>query len=347
VYKALTTSELFSLATLQDLDRALSIVKRRTEAVKGMEFLQQVEGETLDSVSELRRKLETVLVANMNLSQDSERLQRMLDNQVAINREHAAELEELTREQLRDKSDLAQRARDFEALAEKRQQKIETLEAQVRELVYASTSGKKKQKRQQTSTTHDEVASAASSENTLLDEVIMEGGFGPDENLVEMWVRQAAFREAVLRPGGSTFVTFDFFDYETQVTPVLVGANPQYEFAAAYKVTVDDFFLRCLATDTLVLEAFEAVQGDHLLVGRAAMPLAGLLRTRPRVSHAALPLLSPADGSVVAHVEAQVRLALPVTELYRLFLERNPIEMARIKELNERRWPLLWGNTLC
>jgi hypothetical protein len=71
---------------------------------------------------------------------------------------------------------------------------------------------------------------------------------------MEIWVHGAVIRDGNLLPGSSTFVVIDFFDYESQTTSLLSGLKPQWDFAATYKITVDDFLLRFLATGDVTLE---------------------------------------------------------------------------------------------
>jgi First C2 domain of RPGR-interacting protein 1 len=61
---------------------------------------------------------------------------------------------------------------------------------------------------------------------------------------LQVWVVGAQLKEGVIAPNASSFVVVDFFDYESQATPLLAGREPRYDFATTYKVTVDDLFLR-------------------------------------------------------------------------------------------------------
>lgn len=52
----------------------------------------------------------------------------------------------------------------------------------------------------------------------------------------------------------TTFVAFDFYDFETMVTSLGMGLRPSYNYAAKFKVFVDDFFLYYLQTKRCRLE---------------------------------------------------------------------------------------------
>jgi hypothetical protein len=93
--------------------------------------------------------------------------------------------------------------------------------------------------------------------NHLLAELINDGGEGgvkPDENIMEVWIKGAVIKEGILTPGSSSFIVIDFFDFESQTTSLLSGSTPHWDFAATYKLIVDDFLLRYLSTDVITLE---------------------------------------------------------------------------------------------
>lgn len=247
---------------IEDLERALTLIKRRSEPVGKLDFLKQTDGfEDPITLPHLKKKAQEIQIVNLNLTKEVERLENMLKIQTNINRDLNKELENFTHKKDKDKKELEQRAQDFEELAMKRLNKIHTLEAQLREVVY----GLSKRKRGQTAHGKKnfeafgedlETISEVGTENVLLSELLEEknGDIDPDENMLEVWVKSASIKDGVILPGSSTFVVFDFFDYESQTTSIMPTSKPHWDFAATYKVTVDDFFLRYLATDGITFE---------------------------------------------------------------------------------------------
>ena len=59
-------------------------------------------------------------------------------------------------------------------------------------------------------------------------------------------------------------------------------------------------------------------------------------QSNPVISIQDLPLISHISGESVASINVCLRLALPVSELYKLFLERHPIEKAFIQEQSRK-----------
>ena len=58
------------------------------------------------------------------------------------------------------------------------------------------------------------------------------------------------------------------------------------------------------------------------MLARCTIPVSGLLRARPVISMINAPMISPNTNEIVAYINVDVRLALPISELYRLFLQR-------------------------
>ena len=121
---------------IEDLERALTVVRRRGEAATRLDFLEDPDGGLGEvTVPILKRKLQDVQVMNLNLTKDVEKLESMLNLQQSINKDLHKELELSAVKRDKDKRELLQRAEDFEQLAIQRLEKIEVLQAQVREQV--------------------------------------------------------------------------------------------------------------------------------------------------------------------------------------------------------------------
>ena len=71
---------------------------------------------------------------------------------------------------------------------------------------------------------------------------------------------------------------------------------PQYDFASSYRVVVDDFLLKFLATESLVVELCKVQGADFELLGRCQVPLYKLLQSRPTIKLPAEPLMSIASA---------------------------------------------------
>jgi hypothetical protein len=325
------------------LERALTLVKRRGEAIGKLPFLEDPDGDSTLTVPLLKRKLEEVQIMNLKLTEEVERFESMLKLQSGINRDLHKELEVVVHKRDADKKVHAKRADEAEALAKKRQAKVEALEAQVRQLLYdvnkhpskgrGGQMAAKDPKKQKAGASDDDAFDAASTVasdagNALLNQLLDEGGgeLSPDVNLLEVWVKGANIVGNSVPSGASTMAIVEFFDFNSQPTSLERGSKPKWDFATTYKLTLDDFLLRYLATDVCTIELHAVAQGDNALLARCSIPLSALLNSKPVIILRQHPMISVKTGEILAYLEVELCLALPVSELYRLSMERHPNE---------------------
>eukprot|EP00618_Florenciella_parvula_P035425 CAMPEP_0119482828 /NCGR_PEP_ID=MMETSP1344-20130328/10518_1 /TAXON_ID=236787 /ORGANISM="Florenciella parvula, Strain CCMP2471" /LENGTH=1126 /DNA_ID=CAMNT_0007517281 /DNA_START=194 /DNA_END=3571 /DNA_ORIENTATION=+ len=334
---------------VHELEKALTIVKRRDDPTPDMSHLglEAVEGDVSqlangpDAVPALKRKVKELYDLNQQMRYELDRTEDMRKAQVAINKELHIELTSLQQLKDTEAKDLVLKVKDLEGLAARRLARVGTLEAQVKQQLYSVKMGHKGKALLPGLAEGDEDDATAGGD-TLLEELGGADNLGADENIVEVWVKEAALDEngEFGNPGAPTFVIIDFFNFESEATPVLEGRKPQYDFASTYRINMDDFFLKFLATQTLVIELSQVQGADFELIGRAAIPLFSLLQTRPKIALEHEPLLSPRNGLSIGSVHVEVRLAVPVDQLYQLFLDQHPEERAHIdRVLTDRYGP--------
>ena len=262
--------------SIEDLERALTVVKRRNDASNRLDFLEDPDAvldgdghkigpDHVSYIPLMKRKMQELQVINLNMTREVERLESMLKLQSGINRDLHKELEQLVAHRDKDKAEILKRAEDFEELAMRRQEKIFALESQIRQYIYGmvkrSKGGKDGPGGDAIPRIQDVAASTSDFETDIAEQALLSdlledagGEIQPDDNLMEVWIKEATIRDNVLTPGCSTFVVTDFFDYESQSTGLVSGNHPKWDFATTFKVTVDDFLLRHLATDVISFE---------------------------------------------------------------------------------------------
>ena len=151
-------------------------------------------------------------------------------------------------------------------------------------------------------------------------------GLGPDENILELHLLHLFIEKSALRgeSNPSTFLTVDFFEHETQATPLAAGwsvdVNQTYEFVVA----VDNLFIQFMELDCLRVDLHVAHGLDFRTVGSAAWPLRRVLdvpkghRSRGAAESHDVQFRST-SGEVVATLGLHMRLVRPVTEALRLY----------------------------
>eukprot|EP00873_Tetraselmis_striata_P020073 jgi/Tetstr1/440337/TSEL_028673.t1 len=95
----------------------------------------------------------------------------------------------------------------------------------------------------------------------------------PDENIFELHLASAALDEDALGKNPPTFLSLDFFEHETQATPVISSSAPEYDHTIQFVVKADAFFVEYLDTKSLVVELNRSKGWDFETVGTARIQL--------------------------------------------------------------------------
>lgn len=302
------------------------MTRKYEDPINSLSSLNLPESEADHSIKHLRNRVHVLQIAHLKAMQELERCEKMLHAQTNINRELALEIEELTTRKVVSTDMLQKQMKDLEATAEERQQRIQILEAQIRQLKYARDKLLRKQQDEpelDTSSDEEDAEIASISESL----VMAARDLAPGDQLLEIWIVSGSYDRSVVTSNSSTFVLCDFYDFESQSTSLLVGNRPDYNFSTLCKVTVDGFFLRFLASESIVFEVHQAVRGDFKLVGTATMRLAALLQSKGSIKESALPVkLVPGinDSSMLGSMNIVVRLSTPISEIWRLHLQSYP-----------------------
>lgn len=328
---------------VDELEEALAIVRmRRCEEQDGDKYFDFLPypptNDAKLSALELREKIELIRNQYLESKAEVERAEKMLKIQMSINKDLHLEIEALQSKQSDRNKELEEKAHDLEALTVRRLHKINSLEAQLKQRHTSSSSA-------------TNAALGALREDSTNQALLAEcaDDLTSDENLVEVWLVNCEYSE-IHDSTNSTFGVVDFYNFESQATQWLPGSKPEFDFATSFKVKVDDVFLRYLATETLVLEICQANQTDYDVLGRAEVPLAPLLDSRPTLVVDRLELRVKRTDHVFGYARLEIRLARPLTDLYQLFLDRHPKERADIEknmleQLDVRQAPSLVSQT--
>lgn len=78
-----------------------------------------------------------------------------------------------------------------------------------------------------------------------------------------------------------TFITLDFFNHDTRNTDMVTGYEPQFKTLFSFKNSVDDFYIKHLHQETILVEVF-TIKGSRTRttekIGEAKLPLVILLQ---------------------------------------------------------------------
>ena len=88
-----------------------------------------------------------------------------------------------------------------------------------------------------------------------------------------------------LEPGTiQTFLAVDFFNHDTKSTDITMGLEPIYNTLFSFKNTVDNFYVKYLEKDTILVDFFYVPKSENpgaaagaVKLGSARLPLVKLL----------------------------------------------------------------------
>ena len=123
-----------------------------------------------------------------------------------------------------------------------------------------------------------------------------ESELGPQENLLDLRITSATFDRVMLtqmltaghrdlEPGTiQTFLAVDFFNHDTKSTDITMGLEPIYNTLFSFKNTVDNFYVKYLEKDTILVDFFYVPKSENpgaaagaVKLGSARLPLVKLL----------------------------------------------------------------------
>lgn len=126
---------------------------------------------------------------------------------------------------------------------------------------------------------HEQPVSDGGLTNELIEDAIeLERG----QNMIEVHISRASFNERALEYFGknldpSTFCSIEFFEHELQMTPIVKGRTPEFNFTAQYIVNVDDFLLYYLQKEYTTVEVHQTVGQSFKTVATCKLSLKQLV----------------------------------------------------------------------
>lgn len=209
----------------------------------------------------LRRELGDAREQIVTLTEEVQKLQQLL----RLHEEQVSDLraaqEDTTGRFDRERGEMRRRVQGHERELDMRQDKIRRLEEQLARLGVAAAPDPK-------------TPAAAAAAPLAADDTdgLMEG-----ENIFELRLHGMSLERGPLGESPSTFLTVDFFEHETQATPLAQGLTPTLDLKYEFVVRMDAFFLQHMDLDDLRLELNKAAGMDFVTVGLALFPLRRVL----------------------------------------------------------------------
>ena len=183
----------------------------------------------------------------------------------------AALVEEKTRADKMNEN-LFKKVKAHENELDRRQKKIHALEAQVRGREYVEATDKPTSQALRSS--QDGMAQDVTSKPPVDDMADL----SPGENIFELRLMSVDVdADKIGEKNPETFMTVDFFEHETQTTPVQQDLSVSTEHTLQFIVKADDFFLGYLDTKRLPVELHKSLGMDFSTIGVANINLSWVL----------------------------------------------------------------------
>ncbi|XP_051778435.1 protein fantom [Erpetoichthys calabaricus] len=296
--------------SVEALSETLMQIKsfRLQRANERLDFLQKDDDDQGSEPAAVARTLRDLQVSHAETVLELEKTRDMLILQHKINKDYQLELQTVMRKAEDDKEDFERRLEQNAHLLNIRAQRIGTLEAQLKDIAYGTRCYKSKS-HQRSGETCDE------------DNITLRHG----ENLLEVYIGGAYFTPEALRiledRDATTFCSLAFYDFETQITPVVRGMQPVYNFTSQYPVVLDDFFLQYLRTASPRLEIHVANGTSFHTLGVCQIPFPEVLEKAMERVYGKASIIGP-RGETFGVLEYWARLHIPIEETTRLHQKR-------------------------
>jgi len=298
-----------SAADFEEIQEALLLIKTKKErASQDLHFLEKVDDEINQ---DLRKAVQELQASHADTINELEKTRSMLLIQHNINKDYQKEVVTTTKKMDELKRECDMRVKEYAQLLDIRAQRIKKLESQLRDVVYGTKQYKLKAEESEVDEDTDDV------------DVKLERG----QNVFEIHIGQMNIsKNGVLLFDGVepiTFVSYEFFEYELQTTPVQRGARPDYNHTSQYVVQVDDFFLHYLQKESMKIEFHQAYGTEYKTLATSNIRFHELLDKSHGRLHARVDLHGMQSEEIMVSVEYWIRLRVPMEQALRLYKERT------------------------
>ncbi|XP_059680676.1 protein fantom isoform X2 [Gavia stellata] len=293
-----------------ELSEALSLIKvRKQQKNEDLMFLEKVED---DIHKDLERSMQELQLTHAETVQELEKTRNMLIVQHKINKGYQTEVEAVTRKMESLQKDYELKLEQYVHLLDIRAARIRKLEAQLSDIVY----GTKPHKSRPEILPGDPVDE--------FDEILH---LGRGENLFEIHISKVIFSSGAMHAFGdhepATFCTYAFYDFELQITPVVYGRTPSYDFTSQYLVQADDCFLHYIQQNSITLEVHHAYGTDYETVAACQLKFHEILEKNGKIYSTANLVGIKENIENYGTIEYWIRLRVPMDQAISLYRERS------------------------
>ncbi|XP_041332660.1 protein fantom isoform X3 [Pyrgilauda ruficollis] len=263
-------------------------------------FLEKVEDNTH---KDLEYSMQELQLRHAETVQELEKTRNLLLVQHKISKDYQTEVETMTRKMESLQKDYELKLEQYTHLLDVRAARIRKLEAQLRDIVYDT----KPLKSRQEVLPSDPVGG-------FVETVHLERG----ENLFEIHISKVIFSSEAMHTFGdwepATFCTYAFYDFELQITPVVHGKTPSYDFTSQFLVQSDDSFFHYIQENSITLEVHRAYGIDYETIASCQLKFHEILENDGKIYNTANLVGKRVHIQNYGTVEYWIRLQVPMNQ---------------------------------
>ncbi|XP_051646435.1 protein fantom isoform X2 [Manacus candei] len=284
-----------------ELNEALLLIKDRKQQKNGDPlFLEKPEDEIHKDSEHSIRELQ---LTHAETVQELEKTRNMLIMQHKISKDYQTEVETMTKKLERIQKDYEFKLEQDAHLLDIRAARIRKLEAQLRDIIYDAKSPKSRPE-----------ISPGDPMDGFVETIHLEKG----ENLLEIHISKVIFSPEAMHAFGdqepATFCTYAFYDFELQISPVVRGGAPCFDFTSQFLVQADDTLCHYLQHSSVPLELHRAQGVEYQTLAACHLSLQGTLESNSKVHSTAHLVGKPGHVQNYGTIEYWVRLQVPMDQ---------------------------------
>lgn len=282
-----------------ELNETLLLIKDQKQQ-KNADLLFSEKAEE-DIHKDLEYSLQELQLTHAETVQELEKTRNLLIVQHKISKDYQTEVETMTRKMESLQKDYELKVEQYTHLLDIRAARIRKLEAQLRDIVY----DRKLLKSRSEVLPSDPV-------DGFVETVHLERG----ENLFEIHISKVIFSSEAVHAFGdwepATFCTYAFYDFELQITPVVRGNTPSYDFTSQFLVQSDDSFFHYIQENSVTLEVHRAYGIDYETIASCQLKFHEILENDGKIYKVANLVGRTGHVQNYGTIEYWIRLQVPV-----------------------------------
>ncbi|XP_057230987.1 protein fantom isoform X1 [Malurus melanocephalus] len=272
-------------------------------------FLEKVED---DMHKDLEYSLQKLQLTHAETVQELEKTRNLLIMQHKISKDYQTEVETMTKKIESLQKDYELKLEQYTHLLDIRAARIRKLEAQLRDIVYDAKPLK---------STLEVLPSDPV--DGFVETVHLERG----ENVFEIHISKVIFSSEAMHTFGdwepATFCTYAFYDFELQITPVVHGNAPSYDFTSQFLVQSDDSFFHYIQENSITLEVHRAYGIDYETIASCQLKFREILENDGKIYNTANLVGKTGHIQNYGTIEYWIRLQVPMDQVIIPYKQRS------------------------